>query len=349
MIFKPQIRLAALDRLCYRLSSALQAGVDVRNVWKREADKASTAGLARRLRSISQAIDSGDTLQQALARTGEYFPPIFRELVAVGEETGQLPEVLRRLHEHYDHQLQLRRDFLRAISWPLLQLVAAVLIVGFLIWIMGVISSILAPRGGAGFDITGLGLMGTSGAIVYFTTVAVVIAVGWLLYELARRGAGQTILLHRLAISLPVVGPAVRTLALSRMAWAMHLTFDTGMPLNDAIPLVLGSTGNLVFARLSERVTRAVSQGKELSEALAATREFPRDFLDVLEVGEMSGRIPESMATVSEQYQDKAQRALATLTMIAGFVVWALIALLIGAMIIRLFYVAYYKPLMDLM
>jgi hypothetical protein len=75
--------------------------------------------------------------------------------------------------------------------------------------------------------------------------------------------------------------------------------------------------------------------GREIYEALSDTGVFPREFLDTLEVGERAGRLPESMAILSRQYQEQARRSMATLTVLAGFGVWAMVAALIILMIFR--------------
>jgi type II secretory pathway component PulF len=116
----------------------------------------------------------------------------------------------------------------------------------------------------------------------------------------------------------------------------MHLTFEAGMDLLPALPLCLRSTRNARYTDHINEVLTAVRSGEEISEAFAETRAFPRDFLDSLEVGERSGRLPETMAILSGQYQDQAQRALAALTVLAGFAVWGLVAILIIVLIFRL-------------
>ena len=110
----------------------------MRTVWAREADRAR-GPLRRHLLTISHAINRGESLADALAPTGDFFPTLFREMIAVGEQTGHLDAVLAQLADHYQNQLDMRRIFLAAITWPMVQLGIAVVIVGFLIWIMGVL------------------------------------------------------------------------------------------------------------------------------------------------------------------------------------------------------------------
>lgn len=332
MIFAPRVGLRELSSLCRRWATALEAGIDLRRLLEREASSRSATGLERRLATIADGVSRGDTLVDSIARTGKYFPTLFHEMVEVGEETGRLSEVFRQLAEHYEHQLTLRRNFLAALAWPAIQLTAAVCIVGLLIFIMGVIT----PAGGKPIDILGFGLVGTSGLMIYLLIVGSIAAVIAFIVQALRRGLAWTAPVQKLLVRLPVLGPSLRTLALSRLAWSLHVTLDAGMALSRALPLSLRSTHMLEYANASDDVVRAVKSGREISEALSRSAPYPRDFLDHLEIGERSGRLPESMALLSRQYQEQAQRALGTLTILAGFAVWALVAMLIIAIIFKL-------------
>lgn len=329
----PRIGLRALAGLCRRLSTALEAGIDVRRVLGREASGRGGGVLRRQLERIRERVDRGETVARGIEAAGDYFPPLFRDLVAVGEQSGHLPETLRQLAEHYEHQLELRRTFLSSITWPLIQLTVAVSVVGFLIWIMGMIQVV----GGKPVDILGLGLIGTEGLVAYLGFVAVVAAVGIAIAQGIRRGMLWVRPLQSLAMRVPVLSQVLETLALARLCWTMNLTFHTGMPVLQAVPLCLKSTNNVWYTWHTEAIVGQLRAGEELSEAFAATRAFPTDFLEALDVGERSGRISETMALLANQYRDRARRALTTLNVLAGFVVWAVVAALIVALIFRLF------------
>src|SRR5688572_25212148 len=139
MLFGARVSNKELAQLCRRLATGLEAGIDVRKVWSREVAGRSSSSLRRRLVPVSEAVAVGRSVTEGLAETGDYFPPLFREMVHVGERTGKLAEVFRQLAEHYDHQLNLRRAFLASITWPMFQLTAAVFVIGVLIWVLGII------------------------------------------------------------------------------------------------------------------------------------------------------------------------------------------------------------------
>lgn len=273
-------------------------------------------------------------MADGLAQTGKFFPPLFVELVHVGEQTGQTAEIFRQLCENYEHQIQLRRTFLASIAWPMLQLGAAVCVIGLLIFILGIIP---APGGQERIDILGFGLMGPKGVAIYFTIVGG-IAIGiFLLIQALRRGLIWTHPLQRLLLKIPAIGGCLRTMALARLAWTLHLTMETSLDTRKSLLLGLRSTNNVAFSGHCQQVVEDIDAGRGITDSFAATGAFPQDFLDALDVGERSGRLPESMAVLSRQYQEQAQSAMRTLTIFAGFAVWGLVAVIIIMMIFRIF------------
>jgi type II secretory pathway component PulF len=327
MLLAPRIHQYELSELCHRLAVSLESGIELRRVFARESNGRSSTRLRNRLEVISRAVAQGSSLHDAIAETGSFFPPFFRAMVEVGEQTGHSAEIFRHLSEHYDRQLRLRRMFLQSITMPMIQLTAALGIIGLMIWLMGFI----------GIDVLGFGLMGTPGLLRYLGLLAVIFILLAIVAEATRRGVLWTRPIEYGALKVPVLGGALQTLALSRLAWSLQLTYGVGMDLQRALDMSLRSMQNRYYTDRCEDVVRSLRRGQEISQALALTGVFPNDFLDALEVGEKSGRLPETMATLSNQYQDRAQRALATLTTLAGFVVWALVASIIIFFIWRIF------------
>ena len=217
----------------------------------REAENRSAGPLKGRLVQLAADAAAGQSLTEAVNDCGTYFPGLFREMVEIGEQTGKLAEVLRRLAEHYEHQLRLRRMFLGQITWPVLQLTIAILVIGLYIWVLGMMPPM---QNGEPFDILGFGLYGGRGVAIYFTFIGMIVLGGVLLYGASRRGLSGTGGLQKVLLRAPVIGPCLRTLALSRLAWSLHLTLDTGMELSRAIPLSFRSTNNAHYIEHSEGV-----------------------------------------------------------------------------------------------
>jgi type IV pilus assembly protein PilC len=312
------------------MATSLGAGVDLRRTLTREADT-TRGGLQRRMIFIRDNAARGNSLDEAFVATGDYFPPLFRQLVAVGEQTGHTAEVFGRLAEHYEHRLALRRVFLGSIAWPMIQLAGAIMVIGLLIWVMGWIGT-----RGASSDPLGWGLKGTSGLVIYLAVVGSVAAVIFALIEAARRGALWWKPIQRAVVRLPVLGRALNTLALSRVAWTLHLALDAGMDVRRALRLALTNSGHVRFESAAEPMLATISRGRPIHEAMSEVRVFPGAFVDAVAVGEESGRLVETLAILSHQQQDEARSAMTILVRLAGFAVWLLVAAMIITMIFRL-------------
>src|SRR5262245_19252466 len=133
-----QIGTRALAQLCRRAGTSLQAGLDARRVWEKEAER---GGYTQRfyLSEVSRRVAAGQTVAEAMQNCHGYFPPVTCEMIDIGERTGRLDEVLLQLAENYEHMLKLRRTFLIGISWPLIELTLAVLVIGLLIFFLGIV------------------------------------------------------------------------------------------------------------------------------------------------------------------------------------------------------------------
>ena len=132
MLPQPRLSTRALQELCHRLAVETDAGIDIRRTWQREAENAP-ALLRPILSRVRDGVAGGQSLSLALAGAGRVFPPLFLEMVRVGEESGTLGSVFRRLESHYRRSRQAQRIFLGAIAWPMFELAFAIVVIGGLV------------------------------------------------------------------------------------------------------------------------------------------------------------------------------------------------------------------------
>ncbi|QDU87426.1 Type II secretion system protein F [Pirellulimonas nuda] len=333
MIFgSPTLGSKRLAELCHRLAISAESGIDIRRTWEREAQSAS-GRVAERFAVVRDGVARGETLSEAMHDAGAVFPRLMLDMVDVGEKTGTLSEVMRRLSQHYDHRWKMARMFRAELAWPLLQLAAAVGIIGLLILILGMI-----PPGADGrpIDVLGWGLIGVPGLIIYtLWLIAIAVSIG-IVVSAIRSGRLWTRPLQHWVMRVPVVGPAIEKICLAQIAWALHLTLNVEMDLRRLVPLALRASGSDYYKSHAPQMVADVEAGRPLNHAFAHAGVFPAPFLDSLAVAEESGQIVESMARLSRQYQEEAEGAIHTLTVVSGFLVWGAVATLIVVMIFRL-------------
>jgi type IV pilus assembly protein PilC len=331
MIFSPRLGTKQLAELSHRLAVELEAGIDLRRIWQREAENAR--GLqAGPVAAVRDAVAHGDALAEALARTDRFVPRMYLEMVRVGEKTGKLAEVFHNLSRYYRHRVDLRRALLLAMTWPMIQLVIALFVVGVLIWVAGVIG-----QQGVEIDFLGLGLVGTPGLVIYLNILVGLAVVGMLLAALARRGILPVDRAKTALMRLPLVGSSLKKLAVARIAWAMHLVMNVEMDMRQAIPMVLQAADNEYFGRHADDIVNDVVSGQPLPVAFRRTGAFPVEFVEALEVGDESGRTVEAMGRLSQRYEEESRDALRMLAIVAGLLVWAFVAAIIILLIFRIF------------
>ena len=234
------ISTRSLIQLCHRVGTAVKSGIDARRVWEMEERHAS-GPLKTALGAIRQQVARGGTVAEGMQAADGYFPPMFVQMVAIGEQTGKLDEVLHRLAEHYEHLATMRRTFWIGIAWPLFELVFAVLVIGAVIFITG--HHRLGQRrrsrrtcsAGASSARAGRSSGSSSAASSPAASrcFAHAITRGWL--------GPQPMLL---AMRIPVLGKCLESLALSRLTWSLALALDSGMDARRAVELSIRAAQN---------------------------------------------------------------------------------------------------------
>lgn len=314
-----------LIQWCRAFHHGLGAGLSLVRVFQLQANKGPQAmrDMAER---IAQRLEKGDSLEDSMEQEGDRLPKLFRELTSVGERTGRLPDIFAELAEYYELQVKLARDFRSQITWPVFQFFAAVFVIAALIWILGMIGD---ARGGEPVAPIGFGLTGTSGAITFLLVVALFLGSIYGAYLFFTRGLRQRAAFEAFLLRLPVIGPCAEAFALGRFCLAMRMTMETGMDVKQAVRQSLRATGNSAYTRDEDQIITLIKHGREINEALKACPAFSSEFIEILAVAEVSGQIPEVMIRQGEHYREEAARRLTTLTKVAGYLVWALVAIMI--------------------
>lgn len=336
-LFSPHIPDYKLSGVCRNLATLLEAGVPILQALRTASKNASHPRVKEALGEITLELKTGNDFASALEENPR-FPPLAAEMMGVAERTGQLPEILRGLADHYENLVRTRRQFYLAIAWPMFQLIAAIFVVAAMILVIGMIGTKID---GEPLDVLGIGLVGSSGAMIWlFLTLGTLVGL-WLLSQfLSASVAGQKVL-DSVILRIPVIGACARSYAISRFSWAMALTQQTGMGLDECCTVSLKASSNGAFIAEIPRVVAMVRAGEELTVALAATHLFPQDYLQTIDVADASGTVPETLHRISPELEADAKRKLTALAVLASGFVWMTVAAFIIFLIIRLmmFYV----------
>lgn len=302
-----------------------------------------------RLRALAAALwhrlGEGHTLSSAMGAHPGVFDRQTVNLIAAGEATGNLGEVLERLIQHFTQQRELRQQFLGALAYPaFICLVGGGVVLFLLFFLMPRLQPLLESLGGQ-LPLSARLLVGGSHFLLTFGPFLLLAAVGaavaWWRWRQtpAGRRAGDEALLR-----IPLVRDYVRRAAVLDFTHTLAVLLENGITTAEALRLTERAVDNLAVQATLHDATDRVIEGSSLSAALARTRLLPDLMLDRLAVGEQTGNLAPSLRQIAGSLQKELSRRLhATTRLVSGlvlFVTFGFVAFLAYAIVSALFQVS---------
>ncbi|MBM3981722.1 MAG: hypothetical protein FJ304_15895 [Planctomycetes bacterium] len=320
--------LPALVTWCRALRYSLSAGLDPVKSFKHQA-KSGPRPLRALAGELAQKLGKGDSLADALEPHRDRFPPLFLELIAVGEQTGRLEDAFQELEEYYQSLHSVQRNFRAQMTYPIIQFFAAIFVVAFLIWILGML--------GSKMDVLGFGLTGTAGALTFLGIAAVFVGGVVLVLKLSANNVRLRARMEGALLWVPAWGPALLAFAVMRFAVALRMCAEAGLRAEETLHYSFRATANSAFWAGEARAVAVAKRGGELVEALQASRApFPPEFREMLLTGEETGNTSEVMERLAVRMREDAERKLKLAAQFTGYAVYGLVALMVIFFIFRI-------------
>lgn len=319
--------------LLRELAVLLKAGLNVERSLSTMAALASLPAMRSRLEAMLESLRGGETLSAAMARAGELFPEPMRRLVAAGEASGRLPEVMTRIADAEERARQLSEKLVSAMIYPAL-LLATMLGVLTLIF-TNVLPQLEPVLQGSGSAIPWpaallLAVSRFMNAFGYGIALALVVALLGALYLL--RQPATRLALDRHAIRARYVLGIPLHYQTAQFFRNLAMLIDGGMPLNRALELAQQALSNRFMHQSLDAVIQQVRQGRTLRSALEQAGIFPRLAVEFVAVGEETGRLPPMLQEAADMFERDVQTRidrlsallLPAITIVLGLVVAAI-------------------------
>lgn len=329
-MFVSRISNRDLGVLCERVGIAFDVGHDPYRIFERESSR-GTARHRGHMQAVAQRVRAGTTLAEAVAAQENYFPANFTRLIEVGEETGRLEAVLKRMAGYYKQVADLADDFRGAIIWPLIQLALGLVAVSVLIYV----PALVAPDEANAADLLGIGLTGVRGLAIFWSIVAAVAAVVVVLSVLHRNG--RLGFFGDLLAKMPVFGKALRVFDEATFMQSLALAVESGVDAWNAVGLSFRSCSSEAFKAQAAPAQVAIRQGREMHAALADTGLFSKESIEAVHLGEESGRLAETLDRHTEYLRMQVRFAMNAITQVTSSLVWIAVAALLIVVIFRVF------------
>jgi general secretion pathway protein F len=316
-----------------QLATLVASGMPLDQALAAVVEQADHPAAARMLDAIREQVGAGEPLAAAMSRFPRTFSELYRGLVAVGSETGQLGGVLARLADYLEARQALRAKFTTALIYPALITVIALAVIATLL--LYVVPQIVAVYQQSRQTLPWLtrALIATSDFIRatgwYWVGAAVVLAAGamLLLRREVWRERWQVLLLR-----VPVIGRVLSGLDIARFASTLAILTGSGAPLLRALETAAGVIWARPIRRAAHAAAAHVREGVTLSRSLASGRVFPPLLVHLVANGEQSGQLPAMLARAAREQEEDVERRL---TWLAALVQPALIVVM-GAIVLVL-------------
>ncbi|MFO0800242.1 MAG: type II secretion system F family protein [Gemmataceae bacterium] len=325
-MFTAKCPLPALVAWCRTLKHSLSAGLSPVKIFKQQA-KSGPRPLRDIAADVAAKLGKGSSLEDAFEPYRDRFPPLFLELVAVGEKSGRLVDTFDELTIYYETADRVRRDFRAQMVYPAIQFVAAVVIVTLLIFVQGMLS----PKP---VDVTGIGLTGTAGALTFMAVSFGLVGGAILLIRAALNSLKWKSKIEGALLIVPAWGGALKAFAIHRFLIAVRMTHEAGLRAEHVLRYSFRATANSVFMRGESRAVSVVKKGGAIYDALEASgAPFPDEVKDSILGAEEAGMMTEVCDRLSESYREEGSRQLKAAAQYTGWALYALGALFIIAAI----------------
>lgn len=311
---RAKIKSEDVELFCQQMSSMIGAGVPMLKAMDSLQATAPSRELGAIYGAAREGMSAGQALSDCLAARPDVFDDYFLAMVRAGEASGSLEEAFQRLEAHLAFQREMKANGLKVVRYP--AIVGCVMLAA-----LGIINVFVIPAFAKAYASFGAKLpfftqllIGTSSFLVDYG--AFVLAAAWLAWIGARR-YGKTPqgaeLYGGWALKLPLFGPLFHKAALARYCSALASAYSCGLPLSASIELVAPSCDNAWLSRRLGSMRGALERGSTLAKACHETGAFRPDALQMLAVGEESGRLDILLEKVSKLYRHQVERELEAL------------------------------------
>lgn len=288
------------------LAVAFNSGVPLPRGLDMVSRQAPNPVLAKALAGVCVKVESGRYLSNALNSYPHVFGPLHVRLVAVGEKSGRLGSVLTQIADLEERQTTLHMKIRNSLTMPLivssLCVVMVALVPPFLF--RGLLE--MLQGNGAELPWPTKMLIGMSDAIrsfwFYLIAGPLLALTVWRISSTLRTPRGR-VAAQELLLRLPVAGPMLRTLAVTRFAQVLVVLHGVGMPILQCLEASAAASGDPCMVRDMEVVSGSVREGELLGNALECSEFFPATFCHAVRAGEESGGLSDMLKSMSNLYQ----------------------------------------------
>jgi len=340
-LFKGEGKVTAEDIAIFsrQLATMLTAGIPMVQAFEIIGVGHDKPAMQKLVLAIKSDIETGNALNQALAKHPLYFDDLFVNLVEAGEHAGALETVLDKIATYKEKTEALKKKIKKALFYPAAVLAVAVIVtVILLIFVIPQFESLFK---GFGADLPAFTAMVIAMSRWMqdngWMLLVVVGGAGYAFYYFYKRSRPMRQFIDRMSLQIPVIGPILKKAAIARFARTLATMFGAGVPLVEAMKSVAGATGNIVYQDATMKMRDEISTGLRMQRAMENSGLFPNMVVQMIAVGEESGSLDEMAAKVADFYEADVDAAVDGLSSLLEPMIMVILGVLVGGLVIAMY------------
>ncbi len=342
-----RVKAKVLTAFTRQLATLVDAGLPLLRGLRVLEKQERNATLKKIIGDLALSIEGGSTFSEALAQHPKVFNRLYVNMVKAGELGGVLEVVLSRLAEFMEKAQKIKGKIVAAMFYPIAVLIVATIILGVLMTV--VIPKFREVFAGLGegrplppFTELVLGISETIKNHIVYTGIGVAVFI--ILFMLLLRTHFGRRAFDKIKLKMPVIGPVVSKVAISRFTRTLGTLVSSGVPILQALTIVKETSGNVIVSNAVGAVHDSVKEGETITAPLEASGVFPPMVVSMVDVGEQTGALPEMLLKIADNYDEEVDNAVAAMTSLLEPIMIVFLAVIVGSIVIAMF-----LPLIDLM
>ncbi len=310
-----QVTLDDVIVFCRQMYALVKSGVPILRAINGMAESSTSVRLKSALGEISTQLEGGFPLSSALHQHPKIFTPLFVSLVHVGENTGNLDDAFLKLASYFEREQETRKRIKTALRYPsfvLIALVAAMVILN--IFVIPTFADMFTKLGADLPWATKMLIASSNFFLEYWPHMLVGSIIGFFSLRHYLNTPEGMLFWDKRKLKLPVVGGVIERSILSRFAHSFAIILRAGVPMTSGLSLVADAVDNTYMRDRILSMRSSIESGESLLRSAVTSKLFTPLVLQMIAVGEETGRVDELLAEVGDYYEREVDYELSTLT-----------------------------------
>ena len=342
---REKVRLKDLSIYSRQLSILINADLPLIQSLNILAEQTKNKYFSKVIKSIREEVEAGSTLNQAKRKFPKVFDNLYCNLVASGEQSGSLDVVLTRLAEYIEKMVKLRSQVQQAMTYPAAIMIFAILVSIFMMWkIVPVFSNLLIELG-AELPFLTLIIVSMSNFVQKYIIWIFVGTIGLIiLFRYINRTPQGRRAIDSVKLKMPLFGELIRKVAVSRITRTLSTLLSGGVPILESLKITSSTAGNMIIEEGVVEARRSVAEGKNFTDSLKESGQFPFMVTQMVSVGEATGTLDEMLMKIADFYDDEVSASVASLLSLLEPILLIVVGGIIGSIVISM-----YLPIFSLL